>query len=274
MITEVKALSGGACRHLLAVIDRKTWKVVDFPAVFLALHHATEGWILVDASYGAGFAAATEPFPQRFYRWVTPVATKGSVAGVLAQAGVRPEEIRHVVMTHFHADHVGGLSEFPQAQIHYHEEALAPLLRLPAWRQVRAAFLAELVPGWLGRQAKVIPRDRFTLAADLPFPVCDLFGDGSVRLPYLPGHAPGQVGVAFQWRGRRRLYAADAYWREDQITSGVDPLPMAMWIQWDAKAYRSTVRALRGLNAQGGWEIVACHDGSVCERWSKEAGRG
>ena len=44
---------------------------------------------------------------------------------VLEQAGVRPEEIAHVILTHGHHDHVACTGYYPQAVVHIHEEALA-----------------------------------------------------------------------------------------------------------------------------------------------------
>ena len=114
MNLELRAFAGGSCRHLLAMIDRRTWRVVDFPALFLALRHPREGWILVDTGYGDRFVAATQSFPQRFYRWVTPATPAGTTSALLAAAGIPPAEIRHVIVTHFHADHVGGIAELLQ----------------------------------------------------------------------------------------------------------------------------------------------------------------
>lgn len=42
----------------------------------------------------------------------------------LAQAGVRPEEITHVILTHGHHDHAACTGYYPQATVHIHEEAL------------------------------------------------------------------------------------------------------------------------------------------------------
>lgn len=263
MITAIKAFEGGSCRHLLAMVDRRSWRMVDFPAVFLALRHAQAGWVLVDTGYGGRFEAATGPFPQRFYRWATPTKSGGTTGAALQQAGIAPAEIRHVVVTHFHADHVGGLAEFPHATIHHHAGALAPLQALPGWRQVRAAFLASLVPAWLPARANAIAADAFGPAADLPFRVHDLFGDGSIRLVDLPGHAPGQVGVAFRSARGAELYAADAYWRGAQLSPGVEPFGVAMSLQWDPAAYRRSVGQLRELQRAGAWRLSACHDEGV-----------
>ncbi|PTX90973.1 MBL fold metallo-hydrolase [Opitutus sp. ER46] len=265
MIDAIRAFEGGSCRQLLAMVDRRTWRLERFPAVFFALHHTREGWVLVDTGYGGRFHAATRRFPARLYRWSTPVQEAGSAAAALTAAGIPAGEVRHLIVTHFHADHVGGLAEFPQATIHHHEEALRPLRALPAWRQVRAAFLADPVPDWLPERARLVPARAFEgrASASATF---DLFGDGSVGLVHLPGHAPGQLGISFALGGRRLLYAADAYWRACQITDGVEPLPVAMALQWDRRAYRQTVGRLRALHARGEYELHACHDVGVAAR--------
>jgi glyoxylase-like metal-dependent hydrolase (beta-lactamase superfamily II) len=260
MIRELRAFEGGYCRQLLALVDRRSWRWARFPAVFLALRHDREGWVLVDTGYGERFRAATQTFPQRFYRWATPVTPAGGTRGLLARGGIDSTEIRHVIVTHFHADHVGGLAEFPEARVHFHADALDPLRGLSSWRQVRAAFLASLIPEWLGRQAQPVPPEAFRPAPDLPFPVHDLFGDGSIGLVPLPGHAPGQLGIIFDSAGGRELYAADAYWRRVQITGGVEPFAPVMSLQWDAPAYRQTVGLLREVHREGRYRTTACHD--------------
>jgi glyoxylase-like metal-dependent hydrolase (beta-lactamase superfamily II) len=266
MITEVRAFEGGYCRHLLATVDRRTWRVVKFQAVFFALRHATQGWVVVDTGYGDRFAAATAQFPQRFYRWATPATSAGSTTALLNASSITAAEVRHLVITHFHADHIGGLAEFPSATVYHHAAALAPLQALPAWRQVRAAYLAALLPASFDQQAEPISAREFLAVPDLPFDCYDLFGDGSIRLVYLPGHAPGQVGVAFHTTAGPVLYAADAYWRRCQLDEGIEPSPLAMGLQWDAAAYRRTVTALRKLNAAKDFQIFACHDEDTCAR--------
>lgn len=266
MIEEIRAFEGGYCRQLLAMVDRRSWRMVRFPAVFFALRHSREGWVLVDTGYGAQFHAATARFPGRFYRWATPTVPAGRTVAQLENAGIRAEEIRHVIVTHFHADHVGGLVEFPHARVYYHGEALQPLQKLPAWRQVRAAFLVRLIPPWWPGHARPIAAGEFSTTSDLPFPTHDLFGDGSIQLVDLPGHAPGQVGVAFSGSRESELYVADAFLRSCQIVDGVEPLSLAMTFQWDPGAYRHTVNLLRQVHRQGRYRLTACHDDGTCRR--------
>lgn len=247
------------------MVDRRSWRIVRFQAVFLALRHATHGWILVDTGYGRRFEEATRRFPYRFYRWVTPVVARASTSDCLASVGIAPADVRHVIVTHFHADHVGGCAEFPDATFHFRDDALTTLEQLSPLRQVRAAFLPALVPSWLRSRANAIGAGEFVADATLPFAVHDLFGDGSVRLAHLPGHAPGQVGVLFEARDRPIFYVADAFWRGCQIERDVEPLFAAMALQWDAIAYRETVRRLREVKRAGSYRIVACHDTGTCD---------
>ncbi len=46
--------------------------------------------------------------------------------------GYRPEEIRHIVLTHLHFDHAGGLPDFPWAKVHLHRREYAAMQRI-AW---------------------------------------------------------------------------------------------------------------------------------------------
>jgi len=263
MITEVRAFEGGHCRHLLATLDGRTWRVVKFQAVCLALRHAREGWVLVDTAYGERFHEATRVWPYRLYRWATPVQPAGRTSALLAASGIDPGAVRHVIVTHFHADHIGGLAEFSQARIHFQREAWTTLRDLRPFRQVRAAFLPTLVPADLAARANAIAASSFAMSAGLPFPRHDLFGDGSIQLVDLPGHAPGQVGLEFESARGTELYVADAYWRRCQIERGVNPTALAMMVQWDAAAYRGTVARLRELARRGTHHLTACHDDGV-----------
>jgi glyoxylase-like metal-dependent hydrolase (beta-lactamase superfamily II) len=260
MSLRVHYLNGGYCRHLLATVDGRTWRRVTFHAVFLAIEHTELGWIVCDTGYGARFFDATRAWPFRIYRWATPVTLRGTAGSALARLGVRPEEVRHVIVTHFHADHVGGLTEFSGARVYYHEEALAPLLARKPWGQTRAAFLPGLLPADLAARSTVIAAKDFRAEGTLPFLSCDLFGDGKLKAVSLPGHAPGQIGLEYDVEGERTLYCADAFWRAEQIMAGVNLPRPVLGLQWDAAAYLATVEKLRELARRKTHRLLACHD--------------
>lgn len=270
-MTDLRAFDGGFCRQCLGFIDRRSWRWVRFHAVFWAFRHPSRGWVLIDTGYGGRFREATQCWPYRVYRYVTPATMNGSASGALRAAGIDPEEIAHVIVTHFHADHVGGLAEFPQAQVHYRTDALADLARLSPWRQVKSAFLPGLVPSWLPQQSDAIARERFVADDRCGFPTYDLFGDGTVSLIDLPGHAPGQVGV--WWPEEQVVYVADGFWRESQLESDLELLGPARTLQWDPTAYRQTLDRLRRWHRAGGVKLIACHSIDAETRMQKSVAR-
>ena len=256
---EVRFFNGGYCRQLLALIDRRSWRWVRFHAVFMAVRHPNEGWVLIDTGYGGRFQEATRSWPQRLYRWATPATMAGTAGETIRQGGIDPSSIKHVVVTHFHADHIGGLVEFPHATIHYHADAWRLLAGVKPFKQVHSAFLSALVPEWLPSRSHAIEPTEFDGLPELPFPIHDLFGDGLIKLIYLPGHAPGHLGVLLPATEGSLLYATDAYWNLAQIDQSVDLIAPVLRLQWDGKAYQQTVRQLRDVARSNEHRLLACH---------------
>lgn len=109
------------CVHpqVMAIRDG-SWRPAVYPALSILIIHPSEEPMLFDTGYNPAFFAATEPFPERFYRWLTPVTlVAGSeVAGQLGRFGLAPGDIRHLILSHFHADHIAGTHAFSNAVIH------------------------------------------------------------------------------------------------------------------------------------------------------------
>ncbi len=100
----------GYCRGPLAMTQRGApWRIARFPAGIAVLRHPQRGTILFDTGYGALFEQATKPFPERIYRWLTPVTFNpdDSLPKQLEKYGFASPDL--VFLSHLHADHVAGL---------------------------------------------------------------------------------------------------------------------------------------------------------------------
>jgi glyoxylase-like metal-dependent hydrolase (beta-lactamase superfamily II) len=90
---------------------------------FIWLARGPDGIVLIDTGFTAEIAAQRK---RTYLR--TPVEG-------LATLGVHPEDIRTVVLTHLHYDHVGGFALFPQAQFHLQDDEM----RYATGRHMRSA---------------------------------------------------------------------------------------------------------------------------------------
>ncbi len=98
----------------------------------------------------------------------------------LKMVGVSAQDVRYVVQSHLHLDHTGAIGRFPKAQ-HIVQRSEYEYAFKPHWFSAGAYIRADFDrPGlnwkFLGGEFT----DNF-----------DLFGDGTVRMIFTPGHSPG-----------------------------------------------------------------------------------
>lgn len=211
---ECRVLDTGSCLAFEALVVRGgAWRVVECPSLVALIRHPREGWILWDAGYAPRLVECTRRFPARLYRTATPLRVRPEqcAAAQLARLGVGARDVRHVVLSHFHADHVAGLRDFERATLWAREDAYADVAGRSGFAALRRAFVPELLPRDFERRAQLLPAFTGTehdgLGATL-----DLFGDGSLVLVDLPGHARGQFGLRARTESGELLFAADACW--------------------------------------------------------------
>jgi glyoxylase-like metal-dependent hydrolase (beta-lactamase superfamily II) len=117
-------------------------------ATVALLHHPEHGWLLWDTGYAPRMLDLTRRFPYRLYRLATPLRLESGLAVVaqLSRLGIATHEIRRIVISHFHADHIAGLRDFPDAVLLASSEALASIHGLHGLRALRRGFIPGLLP--------------------------------------------------------------------------------------------------------------------------------
>lgn len=227
----------------------------EFPAGAF-LYEADDGSrVLFDTGYATG--SWRTGWRGAVYRRLLPphVIDTDDIAAQLAADGIDPASVTHVVLSHLHPDHVGGVRRFPGATFVIsagHERTL----RNP---RLRSGVLPGLLPAWFPRASRAVLGEgsfRRILIGAVELRAHDLLDDGSYLVLDLPGHADGHLGALVEGRV---LLAGDAAWGSDLLvaSSRLRALPRA--VQHDSLRYEDTAESLRQIAGRG-IRIVCSHD--------------
>jgi glyoxylase-like metal-dependent hydrolase (beta-lactamase superfamily II) len=244
----VTGFDTGYCTARASLIARGTgWREVRCHAPAFLLQHPQRGALLFDAGYAPRLADAWTQWPERIYGFATPTVFGTPMAAQLHHEALRASDVRTVIVSHLHADHVAGLRDFPQARFVISREALALRREAHGLQAVRRGIVQAMFPDDFDARAIEIPA-----SADIALPhlglAHDLFGDGSILLVPLPGHARGQIGAFVHSERGPLLLCADGAWTTQAYTEHRPPHWITSPMQDDAPALERTLKALRDFS--------------------------
>lgn len=254
-------LKVGHCQHPECVALRGGGRrAIDFPALVGLIEHPDRGLMLYDTGYSNHFNEATRRFPECLYRLITPVRLppEEDLLGQLESRGIRAADIETIFISHFHADHVAGLRDFPKARF------IATLAERTQCEQkgrlgrLRRAYLRDLMPEDLEKrlqEAEAMPRAPLP-AAWRPFETAfDLLGDGSLLGVDLPGHVASQLGVAFH-ADEPVFLIGDACWKIESLILDQKPSRLAYLLFDNRAGYDASFEKLRDLHRSAGAPLI------------------
>jgi len=169
------------------------------------LAETAQGPVLIDTGPGTD-DYLHPPAILRVFQVITKVLMDADETAVrkVARLGYKPEDVHHIVLTHMHFDHCGGLGDFPAATVHVHRPEFEAFLGKP--RQftdlayVRRHFAHHLQLALYNDQGET------------------WYGLPAIRLPFQPemwlvpltGHTRGHCGVAIRKDAGWHFHVADA----------------------------------------------------------------
>ncbi|WP_087022942.1 MBL fold metallo-hydrolase [Thaumasiovibrio subtropicus] len=250
----VRLLEVGHCTHPGFVVNPKLGlKPRRFPAGIAVIRHPSMGVILFDTGYHQGFFDATRHFPEKCYAMTTPCHFDQTehIVTQLTQIGIEKSAVRHIVLSHFHADHIAAVCEFPEAILHCHPRGIEALSKKPRWKAVRKGYLNALLPA--SQRSQCHYHSQFSRRLDeilktpdpIPLYAANLDDDHQLYLVNLPGHAAGHLGLLIRLETQWLFLVADACWLIDNLRDNIDQHWIAGIICDDRSAYQQTLQALR-----------------------------
>jgi len=258
-------IARGSCRHPEAMtITGGSLCPVTFPAMVGVIAHPERGIILFDTGYDPAFITATAHFPERLYRWATPVniGADAQWQAWLAAHGIAEGDLAGTIVSHFHGDHVAGLGNLAHLPVWCARAGLDDLRTAGRWLRVRKGYLAQCVPADLQTHFFEEAPEIALPAAFAPFASGrDILGDGSLIAVPLPGHCPGHWGLALcTGEGRFVLLAADAVWNGASISNRRPPPRITTALLGDTRNYLATLDLLhRAATRNGDLAILPSH---------------
>lgn len=223
------------------------------------------GLVLVDSGYGLKDCADPKRIGPARHLLRPRFDPDETAARQIERLGFHRDDVRHIVTTHFDTDHIGGIADFPDAQIHVTAAEAFGAMKAPT-RGERLRFRSAQ---W-AHGPKLVEHDPdgetwrgFAAAKEL-----DGISPGIV-LVSLPGHTRGHACVAVDAGHRWVLHCGDAFYYQGTI-DGHTRVPLSLklaetLVAFDRKRVYDNHRRLTELYARNEPDlfIVSAHDPTV-----------
>jgi glyoxylase-like metal-dependent hydrolase (beta-lactamase superfamily II) len=174
--------------------------------VYCLLIETSSGLVLVDSGFGTrDYSQPAAKMRFFLYFMGVPKNFKETAIHQIRDLGYKPTDVKHIIQTHLHIDHAGGLGDFPWAKVHIFKDEYQAIQHprgLLEFAYVQSHW--EHGPDWAIHDSTEENWFGFDSINILQTPEADF------HLLPLPGHTRGHCGVAIGKPGNWLLHCGDA----------------------------------------------------------------
>lgn len=253
IIKEIKYFPCGYCTNEMSRIFKGVSKrKLNFYAGVFLIKHEKYGYMLYDTGYSMKLLKNSIKY--LVYKGVNPVTLKREdmIDSHLKKLGIKTEEIKYIILSHFHPDHIGGLEYFSEAEIIITEDSFCEYEK----PSLKSLIFKEFLPENFEKRLNVIniKQKNKNIHGSGGY---DLFNDGSLLLTSINGHSKGQCCAFFP--EKNLFIASDVCWGIEllSLTDKMKLLPKL--IQNNFSEYREGTEILKKLMEKG-VNVIVSHD--------------
>jgi len=222
---------------------------MEIPVQAFLVEHPGAGLLLIDTGFHASVAVDPRQGMGRLGGLIfkqIQMDQRQAVPAQLRERGLDADDVSAVLMTHLHSDHASGIAQFPEATF---------VLSAQEWQSAAEGSQTE---GYIRRQFdhafdyRTVDFESADADSFATFGrALDLFGDGSVRMLFTPGHTAGHCSYLLQLSDGQVLLTGDAAYTRRTIDDTALPYRMA-----DEHRFRRSLREIQ-LFLQGAPDTLA-----------------
>jgi glyoxylase-like metal-dependent hydrolase (beta-lactamase superfamily II) len=206
---------GYGMRRQMAIFFDHEW--TDWLPTFAWVIEHPEGIIVVDTGQGTHLLDSTKLL-HPYLRWEVAfrIEREQEIGPQLRGLGIRPRDVRQVILTHLHVDHDGGLAHFMDIEIHVPR---GEIRMASGWLGMMRGYLPNRWPSWF----EPVPLDLEAQSFG-PFRASKrLTTAGDVVVVGTHGHTANHVSVLVQDGETTAFLAGDTSYDDGLHLDGVSP---------------------------------------------------
>ena len=253
IIKEIKYYNCGYCTNNVKLVFKKHKKEIKkFPAGVFLMEHPKNGYVLFDTGYSTDIYNIG--WKGKLYNLFNPTYVKkeDQINIQLEKDNINCTQIKYLILSHLHPDHIGCVKYFKNAKIIVSEEAFNTYKN----NKTKYLILDRLLPDWFEQRLTIISDTEFKENKNKFFTYFDLFKDKSILLTKVNGHAKGQICCLIE---NKIFLGADSSWGNSFVGKAENFRIFPRLIQSNMNDYITNDKLLKQMQNDG---IILCfsHD--------------